>query len=201
MRPASALLALLASARASNPEGAAFLQQNAQAEGVVALPSGLQYKVIKSGAPGAAHPSLASPCECHYRGTLINGEEFDSSYKRGRPATFAPNQVIRGWTEAMQLMKEGDHWQLFIPSELAYGERGSGKKIPGGSVLIFELEILKVKEPSPYMFFGFDFSDPKTLGIFGLVFAYFMYSLCSGRGSEIKGPKVRCPSATVSGRW
>jgi len=85
---------------------------------------------------------------CHYRGTLINGKEFDSSYKRGSPATFAPNQVIKGWTEAMQLMKEGDKWELYIPSELAYGERGAGKDIPGGSALIFTLEMIKVKGAS-----------------------------------------------------
>jgi FKBP-type peptidyl-prolyl cis-trans isomerase FklB len=79
---------------------------------------------------------------------LLDGTEFDSSYKRGQPLTFAPNQVIKGWTEAMQLMKEGDKWELFIPSELAYGDRGAGAKIPGGSVLIFELELLEVQGDS-----------------------------------------------------
>jgi len=80
----------------------------------------------------------------HYAGTLINGTEFDSSYKRGQPLSFAPNQVIKGWTEAMQLMKEGGKWELYIPSELAYGDSGAGGKIPGGSVLVFTLELLKV---------------------------------------------------------
>merc|ERR1719320_1305363 len=82
-------------------------------------------------------------CDCHYQGTLIDGTEFDSSYKRGKPIKFAPNQVIRGWTEAMQLMKEGDHWELYIPPDMAYGNLSSGS-IPGGSTLVFELELVKV---------------------------------------------------------
>lgn len=90
-------------------------------------------------------PTLNSPCDCHYSGTLIDGTEFDSSYKRGQPLTFAPNQVIAGWTEAMQLMKEGGKWELYIPSELAYGDSGAGGAIPGGAALIFELELLTVK--------------------------------------------------------
>ena len=105
-------------------------------------------------------------------------------------------QVIAGWTEAMPLMKEGDHWQLFIPSELAYGDRGSGSKIPGGSALIFEIEILKVKEPSPYMFMGFDFAEPKTI-MMAVLFAFMLFSnLSGGGGSGNKGPKVR---ATAGG--
>jgi FKBP-type peptidyl-prolyl cis-trans isomerase FklB len=90
-------------------------------------------------------PTIDSPCDCHYSGTLIDGTEFDSSYKRGQPLTFAPNQVIKGWTEAMQLMKEGGKWELFIPSELAYGDSGAGGAIPGGAALIFTLELLEVK--------------------------------------------------------
>ena len=90
---------------------------------------------------------MGTPCSCHYRGTLTDGTEFDSSYKRGSPATFAPNQVIKGWTEAMQLMKEGDKWELYIPSELAYGDRQRGQYITPGAVLVFELEILAVKGP------------------------------------------------------
>jgi FKBP-type peptidyl-prolyl cis-trans isomerase FklB len=90
-------------------------------------------------------PTIDSPCDCHYRGTLIDGTEFDSSYKRGQPLTFAPNQVIKGWTEAMQLMKEGGKWELYIKSELAYGDRGAGRQIPPGAALIFELELLNVK--------------------------------------------------------
>ena len=87
---------------------------------------------------------IDSLCECNYVGHLIDGTEFDNSYKRGKPATFAPNQVIKGWTEALMLMKEGDVWDLFIPSELGYGDRGAGNTIPGGSVLIFKIELLKV---------------------------------------------------------
>merc|ERR1712124_232448 len=95
---------------------------------------GLQYKVLKSGS-GIYHPKAGTP---------IDGTEFDSSYKRGSPTTFAPNQVIKGWTEAMQLMVDGDKWEMYIPSELAYGESGSPPKIPGGSVLVFKMEILKI---------------------------------------------------------
>mmetsp|Transcript_25031 Transcript_25031/g.27743 ORF Transcript_25031/g.27743 Transcript_25031/m.27743 type:complete len:152 (-) Transcript_25031:61-516(-) len=130
---------------ASNEAGIAFLAENAKNADVVVLPSGLQYKVINSGPDGAPSPSANTPCECHYAGTLIDGTEFDSSIKRGKPSTFAPNQVIKGWTEAMQLMKEGDKWELYIPSELAYGDRSRGKFIKAGSVLVFSLEIIKVK--------------------------------------------------------
>ena len=110
------------------------------------LPSGLLYKEIRAGT--GLTPMVSTPCECHYAGRLIDGTEFDSSYKRGAPTTFAPNQVIKGWTEAMQLMKEGGKWELYIPSELAYGDRGAGGLIPGGAVLIFDLELLKVKGPA-----------------------------------------------------
>jgi len=124
-------------------DGLKFLEENKSKDGVITLDSGMQYKVLKSG-DGDSHPAPDSPCECHYAGTLIDGTEFDSSIARGTPATFAPNQVIKGWTEAMQMMVEGDKWELYIPSELAYGERGSPPKIPGGSVLIFTIEILKI---------------------------------------------------------
>uniref|UniRef100_A0A6B2LQE6 peptidylprolyl isomerase n=1 Tax=Arcella intermedia TaxID=1963864 RepID=A0A6B2LQE6_9EUKA len=103
----------------------------------------MQYKVLHKG-HGTFHPTVDSNCECHYRGTLIDGTEFDSSYKRGRPATFAPQQVIKGWTEAMQLMVEGDKWELYIPAELAYGNAQRGQFITPGSVLLFELEILTI---------------------------------------------------------
>ena len=120
-------------------------QANTQKEGVVTRPSGLQYKVIKSAPPLAPSPLAATPCECHYKGTLIDGTEFDSSYKRGQPTTFAPNQVVKCWTEAMQLMGEGDTWELYCPSELAYGDRQRGQFITPGAVLVFTLEMLKVK--------------------------------------------------------
>eukprot|EP00299_Pterocystis_sp_00344_P011830 c5584_g1_i1.p1 GENE.c5584_g1_i1~~c5584_g1_i1.p1 ORF type:complete len:155 (-),score=43.37 c5584_g1_i1:52-516(-) len=131
----------------TTPEGRAWLAKNKENEGVVELPSGLQYKVLKSGPAGGKSPKVNSPCLCHYRGTLIDGTEFDSSYKRGQPTTFAPNQVIKGWTEAMQLMKEGDHWELYIPSELAYGDQNRGQYIKAGAVLKFELELIKVNGP------------------------------------------------------
>ena len=105
-------------------------------------------QVITEAPKGAKSPLASTPCECHYRGTPIDGTEFDSSYKRGKPPTFAPNQVVKGWTEAMQLMGEGDKWELYIPSELAYGDRQRGQHITAGAVLVFTLEIITVKGPS-----------------------------------------------------
>jgi FKBP-type peptidyl-prolyl cis-trans isomerase FklB len=110
----------------------------------VTLPSGLMYKALASG-DGDSHPTVNSPCECHYAGTTVDGTEFDSSYKRGSPTTFAPNQVIKGWTEAMQLMVEGDKWELVIPADLAYGASQRGQHITPNSVLVFTLELLKIK--------------------------------------------------------
>ena len=109
-------------------EGEAFLAANKGKEGVVTLPSGLQYKILTAGT--GPKPTATDSVVCNYRGTLINGTEFDSSYKRGQPATFGVGQVIKGWTEALQLMPVGSKWQLFIPSDLAYGERGA----PGGAI-------------------------------------------------------------------
>ncbi len=129
---------------ATTPEGRAFLEANKLKEGVVETSSGLQYRVLKEGPEGTPSPAVSTPCSCHYRGTTIDGKEFDSSYSRGQPTTFAPNQVIKGWTEAMQLMREGDKYELVIPSELAYGDRQMGADITPGAVLVFTLEILKV---------------------------------------------------------
>lgn len=129
-------------AQANVAKGKKFLADNAKKEGVKTTKSGLQYKVIKSGS--GKTPKLDDRVTTHYRGTLIDGTEFDSSYKRNQPATFPVNGVIGGWTEALQLMKEGDKWQLFIPSDLAYGERGSGPDIGPNEVLIFDIELLKV---------------------------------------------------------
>ncbi|MEC9096382.1 MAG: FKBP-type peptidyl-prolyl cis-trans isomerase [Planctomycetota bacterium] len=125
-------------------EGEAFLAANAKKEGVKATDSGLQYKIIKSGK--GATPKPTSKVTTHYEGKLINGTIFDSSYKRGAPATFGVNQVIPGWTEALQLMKEGDQWELYIPSNLAYGERGVGADIGPNSTLIFKIELIKVDD-------------------------------------------------------
>merc|ERR1712216_462161 len=141
-----ALIAVLSlsCALATNEAGTKYLEENKKKDGVITLPSGLQYKVLRKG-DGTDHPTADSSCECHYEGTLIDGTEFDSSYKRGSPTSFAPNQVIKGWTEAMQLMVEGDKWEMYIPSDLAYGESGSPPKIPGCSALVFRMQIIKIK--------------------------------------------------------
>ena len=123
--------------------GEAFLAENAKKEGVVVLPSGLQYKVLVSG--NGASPKASDSVECHYEGRLISGTVFDSSYQRGETATFGVTQVIAGWVEALQLMKEGDKWQLYIPYNLAYGERGAGAQIPPYATLLFDVELVKVK--------------------------------------------------------
>ncbi len=124
-------------------EGAKFLAENARKEGVVTLPSGLQYKVLNAGT--GATPKASDSVECHYEGRLIDGSVFDSSYQRGETATFGVTQVIAGWVEALQLMKEGDKWQLYIPYNLAYGERGAGAQIPPYATLVFDVELIKVK--------------------------------------------------------
>lgn len=123
--------------------GEDFLAANKTKEGVVTLPSGLQYKILTTGS--GPKPTASDTVECNYRGTLINGTEFDSSYKRGQPASFPVSGVIKGWTEALQLMPVGSKWQLFIPSDLAYGERGAGGDIGPDSTLIFEVELLSIK--------------------------------------------------------
>jgi FKBP-type peptidyl-prolyl cis-trans isomerase FklB len=124
--------------------GAAFLAENKKKEDVKVLPSGLQYKITKEGT--GKTPKADDTVTVNYRGTLIDGTEFDSSYKRGEPATFLVKGVIKGWTEALQLMKVGSKWQLFIPSELAYGEQSAGRVIGPNSTLIFEVELLGIKE-------------------------------------------------------
>ncbi len=121
--------------------GADFLAENAKKEGVVSLPSGLQYKILAAGE--GASPAVTDKVKVHYRGTLIDGTEFDSSYKRGQPASFGLNRVIKGWTEGLQLMKPGSKYNFYIPSDLAYGDRGTGS-IPAHSVLIFEVELLEI---------------------------------------------------------
>ena len=125
-------------------EGEAFLAENKKKEGVKTLPSGLQYKVIKAGT--GKKPTLTDTVTAHYRGTLIDGTEFDSSYLRGQPATFPLRGVIPGWTEALQLMAMGAKWQLFIPSNLAYGERVAGRTIGPNATLIFEIELISIEE-------------------------------------------------------
>lgn len=124
-------------------EGESFLKENAKRDEVVTLPSGLQYEVLKEGS--GEKPSATSTVKTHYRGTLLNGTVFDSSYDRGEPTSFPVNQVIPGWTEALQLMKVGAKWKLYIPYNLAYGERGAGQLIGPYETLIFEIELLDIE--------------------------------------------------------
>ena len=122
--------------------GFSILAANSKKEGVVTLPSGLQYEVLVEG--NGKQPTAADRVQCHYEGTLIDGTLFDSSVKRGEPAVFGVTQVIPGWVEALQLMKEGAKWRLYIPYQMAYGEHGAGEMIPPYSALIFEVELIKV---------------------------------------------------------
>ncbi|MFT6463647.1 FKBP-type peptidyl-prolyl cis-trans isomerase [Halopseudomonas sp.] len=130
-----------ATVREAGQAGVEFLIKNAEREGVITLDSGLQYEVVNEGT--GATPQSSSTVQTHYEGTLITGEVFDSSYKRGQPAEFPVGGVIAGWTEALQLMQEGAKWRLYIPSELAYGARAAGS-IPPHSTLVFDIELLKV---------------------------------------------------------
>jgi len=133
---------------ANKKEGDAFLAANKSKEGVVTLPSGLQYKILTPGT--GPKPTASDSVVCNYKGTLINGTEFDSSYKRGEPATFPVTGVIKGWTEALQLMPVGSKWQLVIPSDLAYGPRGTpGGPIGPNATLIFEVELMSIKDKNP----------------------------------------------------
>ena len=126
----------------SKAAGEAFLAGNAKKEGVTVLPSGLQYEVLVAG--NGKKPSATDRVQCHYEGTLIDGTVFDSSIKRGEPAVFGVNQVIKGWVEALQLMEEGAKWRLYIPYDMAYGEHGAGEMIPPYSALVFDVELIKV---------------------------------------------------------
>lgn len=143
-------------AETNKKEGEAFLAENKKKEGVKTLPSGLQYKVITDGTGNM--PKESDTISAHYRGTLIDGTEFDSSIKRGQPVTFAVKGVIKGWTEALQLMKEGSKWQLFIPADLAYGERGAGAQIGPNATLIFEVELISIQAPAEKK----ETKEPKT---------------------------------------
>ncbi len=129
--------------KAAKAAGEAFLAENGKKDGVVTLPSGLQYQVLKEG--NGKKPSATDQVVCHYEGTLIDGTVFDSSYQRNQPATFGLNQVIPGWTEGVQLMQEGAKYRFFIPYNLAYGERGAGAQIPPFATLVFDVELKEVK--------------------------------------------------------
>lgn len=133
-------------AQAQKEKSRAFLEGNKQRKGVIVLPSGLQYEVLKSGDATSAMPQLQDTVVAHYAGTLTDGKEFDNSYKRGEPLTIPVAGVIRGWTEILQKMHIGDKWKVYIPSELGYGDGGTPDgSIPGGSVLIFEMELMGIK--------------------------------------------------------
>lgn len=129
-------------AEKNKEEGEAFLQENQEEEGVQTLKSGLQYKILKSGS--GAQPTLHDTVTVHYRGTLLNGTVFDSTYERNDPREFPVSRVIPGWSEALKLMKVGDKWKIFVPSYLAYGETGYGPQIEPNSTLVFEMELLKI---------------------------------------------------------
>jgi FKBP-type peptidyl-prolyl cis-trans isomerase len=133
---------MLAKSKENKEKGDAFLKENKKKKGVVTLASGLQYKIIKKGTGKSPKPE--DTIKCHYKGTTIDGNEFDSSYKRNQPAVFQLNKVIKGWTDALQLMKEGGKWELYIPSDLAYGDRQHGPIKPG-STLIFEVELISIE--------------------------------------------------------
>lgn len=133
---------LAAVGAANKTAGEAFLAANKSKEGVVALPSGLQYKILKAGS--GPKPAATDSVVCNYKGTLLDGKEFDSSYKRGQPVTFPVAGVIKGWTEALQLMPVGSKWELFIPAELAYKDRQMGPDITPGSTLVFEVELISI---------------------------------------------------------
>jgi FKBP-type peptidyl-prolyl cis-trans isomerase len=137
-------------AEANKKESEAFLAANKTKDGVVTLPSGLQYKVLQEGT--GPKPTPTDTVSVNYRGTLLNGTEFDSSYKRGQPASFGVGQIIKGWTEALELMPVGSKWQLFIPADLAYGARGAGRDIGPNAALVFEVELLSIQpkaQPAP----------------------------------------------------
>ena len=129
-------------AETNKQAGKEFLAENAKRSGVVVLPSGLQYEVLAEGK--GRKPKVTDKVQCHYHGTLIDGQVFDSSIQRGTPAVFGVNQVIPGWVEALQLMPEGSRWKLYIPSDLAYGEQGAGGSIPANATPIFEVELIKI---------------------------------------------------------
>jgi FKBP-type peptidyl-prolyl cis-trans isomerase FklB len=127
---------------AQKTAGAVFMTANISKEGVKELPGGIQYEVIKEGT--GAQPELRDKVKAHYKGTLLDGKEFDNSFKRGQPFSAPLTALIKGWQVALPQMKEGSHWRLWIPSDLAYGDRGAGSDIPGGATLIFEVELIEI---------------------------------------------------------
>eukprot|EP00744_Colponema_vietnamica_P007697 GILI01011050.1.p1 GENE.GILI01011050.1~~GILI01011050.1.p1 ORF type:complete len:163 (-),score=43.83 GILI01011050.1:32-520(-) len=132
-----------AAAKAAQAAGEKFLTEKAATPGVYKLPSGVCFTIIKKGA-GEKSPLSSTPCKVHYKGTLLNNNVFDSSYKRNDPATFAPDQVIPGWTEVLQLMRDGDKWEIYVPAHLAYGAKGNPPQIPPYSTLVFTIELVRI---------------------------------------------------------
>lgn len=139
----------MAGPAADTPQGQAFLDKNAKAPGVVVLPSGLQYKVERSGPPGGASPQIGDEIKINYEGTLLDGTVFDSSYRRGQPAVMPLDGLVPGWMEALPRMHVGDVWYLYLPSRLGYGARGAGGEIPPNAVLVFKVELLGVLPAHP----------------------------------------------------
>ena len=129
---------------AQKEAGVSFLQANKVNEGVIELPGGIQYQVIKEGT--GPQPLASDSVKAHYKGTLLDGKEFDNSFKRGQPFSAPLRALIKGWQIALPLMKEGSHWKLWIPSDLAYGDKGAGSDIPGGTTLVFEVELLEIEK-------------------------------------------------------
>ena len=127
---------------AQKTAGAAFMAANTGRQGIKELPGGIQYEVIKEGS--GASPQVTESVKAHYKGTLLDGKEFDNSFKRGQPFTAPLRALIKGWQVALPMMKEGSHWRLWIPSDMAYGDRGAGSDIPGGATLVFEVELIQV---------------------------------------------------------
>mmetsp|Transcript_32106 Transcript_32106/g.37743 ORF Transcript_32106/g.37743 Transcript_32106/m.37743 type:complete len:386 (+) Transcript_32106:93-1250(+) len=207
MKFLSILLTLPALAMAADPDwilkNEQFLVDNKAKPFVHELPSGLQYKILVSGENDGTKPKSSSPCTVHYTGKLIDGTVFDSSVKRGKPSSFRPDQVVKGWTEALQLMSAGDKWELTIPPRLGYGMSDGGGPGPGGSVLIFELELISFKPPSSLPLIGpivdaIDLTNPTHI----MMFLYIVYKLFGkklfGGGEGDKAEKVAF--STVEGK-
>ncbi|QJE72806.1 FKBP-type peptidyl-prolyl cis-trans isomerase [Aerophototrophica crusticola] len=166
--PPAGLIAMAQQAPSTPPEAAQptpdpqrqYLAQNAKQPGWQVTPSGLQFKIDQRATnPAAVRPALTDIVTVHYRGTLIDGKEFDSSYKRGQPATFPLNRLIRGWQEGISMMRVGEKWQFAIPSDLGYGPKGAGDDIPPGATLLFTVELLDVRKPD-----NTNLLDPKNWG-------------------------------------
>jgi len=182
----------LCSASAETVDVAEYLAANKAKGNVFESTSGLQYRVLSSGPKDGKSPEASSLCVCHYKGGLVDGTEFDSSIARGEPATFAPNQVIPGWTEALKLMRPGDKWALTIPPHLGYGARGVPGTIPPNAVLLFELELLKVKKEKRGWSSKVGLGLPLLILCFGL-FSLGVYSMANGNpfaSTAGRGPRI-----------